>query len=254
MNVSLYQAAAALDANSQWLDVITDNLGAGSVPGFRKQSLSTAAVQAGLVPVGSLNASSQSPQYFSIPQSSVSTSFKAGQMDYTGDDKNAAIDGPGFFQVQLPNGTPAVTRDGEFQINSAGDLTTKEGYIVQSDSGNPIKLDVHNHAALAISASGQVMQGEAPKGKLGLVDYTNPELLKQTDGVYFLADDPKLATQPATGTLREGYVEASNANSLSEMGNMMTAMRSFEANQHIIEIQDDRLGKVINDLGNPSSG
>jgi flagellar basal-body rod protein FlgG len=251
MNVSLYQAAAAMNANSQWLDVISDNLASSSVPGYRKQSLSTAAVQAGLLPVGGLN-SSGSPQSFSVPKTSVSTSFKSGDMNYTGDDKNVGIDGQGFFQVQLPNGSTAVTRDGEFQVNASGRLVTKEGYLVKGKLG-PIQLDVHNSAPLSISAAGEVFQGEEVKDSLSLTDFKNPELLTQTNGVYFLATNPGLITQPATGSLREGYVEGANTSSLGEMANMMTAMRTFEANEHVVQIQNDRLGKVISDLGNPSS-
>jgi len=249
MNVSLYQAAAALDANSRWQDVISDNLASSSVPGFRKQSLTTAAVQAGLM---SADASGQ-PQFFSIPRTSVSISFKNGELDYTGNDKNAAIEGDGFFQVELANGTPAVTRDGEFRVNSQGQLVSKEGYTVMSDSGAPIHLDPHNRNALSISATGEVRQGGEVKGKIGLTDFENPQLLTPTNGVYFLAADPGLQTKPATGSLREGFVEGANTTALTEMANMMTANRTFEANEKIIQIQDDRIGKVINDLGNPTS-
>jgi len=59
----------------------------------------------------------------------------------------------------------------------------------------------------------------------------------------------ELQPQPATGTLRQGYLEGSNTSAVGEMANMMTAMRTFEANQHVIQIQDDRLAKVINELG-----
>jgi flagellar basal-body rod protein FlgG len=249
MNVSLYQAAAALKANSSWLDVITENMASSSVPGFRKQSLTTEAVQAGLMPAGSTSGSA--PERFSLPKTSTSVCFKNGELDYTGDDKNAAIDGSGFFQVQLANGMTAVTRDGEFRVGSKGQLETKEGYAVVGSSG-PIQLDPQNPAPLAISATGDVRQGEAIKGKLSLTDYENPELLTQTNGVYFLATNPALQTKPADGTIKNGFVESSNATALNEMANMMTAMRTFEANQHVIQIQDDRMSKVISELGNPT--
>jgi flagellar basal body rod protein FlgG len=248
MNVSLYQAAAAMNANSLWQDVVADNLASNSVPGFKKQSLTTAAVQAGLM---SVDASGQ-PRYFSVPQSSVSVSFKNGEMQYTGNDKTAAIEGNGFFQVELPDGSTAVTRDGEFQINAHGQLVTKEGYIVTGESG-PITLDPHNLNPLTISATGEVTQGGAIKGKISLVDYQNPSQLTQTNGVYFLPTSPALKTKDATGVLREGFIETANGTSLGEMTNMMTSMRAFEANQHVIQIQDDRIGKVISDLGNTAS-
>ena len=121
MNVSLYQAAAALNANSRWQDVVAENLASSSIPGFRKQSLSTAAVQAGLMSVGRPNSISGRPPNFLTfrPADGFRQLSSRGNGLSTGNDKNAAIDGEGFFQVQQRgNGTPAVTRDGEFKVNS----------------------------------------------------------------------------------------------------------------------------------------
>src|SRR3984957_7114109 len=195
VTVSLYQAAAALNANSRWQDVISENLASSSVPGFRKQELSIAAVQAGLMPATSLS-SPKSPHFFSMPKVTTSTSFKSGDLQYTGDDHNVAIEGKGFFQVQLPNGKIASTRDGEFQVSSQGQLVTKEGYPVLGTNGQ-IQLDVHNGASLTISDTGDVSQGADTKGKLNLVEYQKPELLTQISGAYFLANDPKAQASPS---------------------------------------------------------
>jgi flagellar basal body rod protein FlgG len=246
MNVGMYQAAAALDATSQWQDVVAENLASSSVAGFRKQGLSTAAVQAGY---GSTDATGK-PQFFSIPEASVKTIFQPGETVYTGESKTVALDGPGFFQVKLANGTPAVTRDGEFRVNAKGQLTSKEGYLVQGDGG-PIQVDPGNHEPVTINPKGQVLQGGVAKGKISLTDFENPDLLTPTNGVYFLTDNPALQPTPSTATLRDGFVEQSNASGLGEMANMMTAMRTFEANQHVIQIQDDRMNKTITELGNP---
>jgi flagellar basal-body rod protein FlgG len=247
MNVSLYQAAAALNANSRWQEVIAENLASSSVPGFRKQELSLAAVQAGLMPATQLT-NSNSPQFFTIPKATTTTSFLPGDMQYTGDNNNVGIEGNGFFQVQLPNGSKALTRDGEFQVNSHGQLVTKEGYSVLSN-GAPVQLDTHNTGPLAISANGDISQGSDVQGKLKLTDVNKPELLTQISGAYFLANNSGIQTQAATGTLRQGYLEGANTTSVGEMANMMTAMRTFEANQHVIQIQDDRMGKAISELG-----
>ena len=126
MNVSMYTAAAAMSANSRWQDVISQNLAGSSVPGFRKQQINLEAVKAGLLPAGSAKTSG-APQYFSIPKTSSSTNFQPGVIQYTGNKTDVAIEGSGFFEIQLPNGKPALTRDGEFQINSQGYLVTKEG-------------------------------------------------------------------------------------------------------------------------------
>ena len=250
MNVSLYQAAAALNANSRWQEMISGNLASSSVPGFKKQELSLAAVRAGLMPSSGLN-SSNLPQFFTLPKATSSTCFLSGDMQSTGDKNDVAIEGKGFFSVQLPNGSTVLTRDGEFQVRSKGQLVTKEGYAVLGDSGS-INLDLSNPAPMSISANGTVSQGADQKGKLKISEFDKPELLTQISGAYFMANNPNLQSQPSASTLRQGYLEGSNTSVVSEMANMMTAMRSFEANQHIIQIQDDRLGKTISDLGNPT--
>src|SRR5580658_7613487 len=92
MNVSLYQAAAALTANSRWQDVISGNLASSSIPGFKKQELSLAAVRAGLMPSSNLNGSNL-PQFFTVPKAASSTSFLAGEMQATDDKNDVAIEG-----------------------------------------------------------------------------------------------------------------------------------------------------------------
>jgi len=236
-----------MNANSRWQEVIAENLASSSVPGFRKQELSLEAVRSGLMPATQLT-SSKSPQFFTIPKATTTTSFLPGDMQYTGEKGNVGIEGKGFFQVQLPNGNNALTRDGEFQVNSQGQLVSKEGYPVLSN-GSPIQLDPHNTAPLTISANGDISQGSETKGKLKLTDVDKPELLTQISGAYFLANNSGIHTQTGTGTLRQGYLEGANTSSVGEMANMMTAMRTFEANQHVIQIQDDRMGKAISELG-----
>jgi len=249
MNVSLYEAAAAMNDTSRWEDAVTANMAASMVPGYRKLTLATAAVQEGLMPASS---ASNPPQFFSVPQSNLTTSFQNGETKFTGDNKDVAVDGAGFFQVKMANGTTAVTRSGEFRVNPSGVLVTKEGYTVLSDTKEPIQLDLSNHDPISINPGGDVLQGTAAQGKIGLTDFENPRLLTATDGVYFLTDNPALQSKPATGTLRDGFLEGSNTNSLNDMISLLTAMRVFEANQKVVQTQDDRLGKTISELGTPS--
>ena len=248
VNVSLFQAASALDANSRWQEVIADNLASSSVPGFKQQQLSLAAVQAGLMPA---HGEKNLPQFFSVPKASTTTNFSAGEMKYTGNNRDVAIEGKGFFEVQLPNGKTALTRDGEFQFNSQGELVTKESYPVMGING-PIQLNRNSSAPLSIASNGEVSQGSEPRGKLKVTEVDQPKLLTQISGGYFVAQDPNLHMQASTANLREGYLEGANTSAVGEMANLMTAMRGFEANQKVIQIQDDRLNRIISDLGNPS--
>jgi flagellar basal body rod protein FlgG len=248
VNVSLYQAASALDANSRWQDVIADNLASGSVPGYKQQQLSLSAIRAGLM---SANGEKNQPAYFTVPQGTTSTNFSPGEMKYTGDNTDVAIEGKGFFEVALPNGSKALTRDGEFQLSSTGNLVTKESYPVMGAAG-AIRIDPHNSDPISISPDGDVSQGTILKGKLKVTDVDKPALLTQISGGYFIAKDPNLHTKTSTASLREGYLEGSNTSPVGEMANLMNSMRGFEANQHVIQIMDDRMNKVITELGTPT--
>jgi flagellar basal body rod protein FlgG len=252
VNVSLYQAAAALDANSRWQEVIADNLASSSVPGYKRQQLSQEAVRAGLM---SANGANNLPQFFSMSKTSTTTNFNPGEMKYTESGTDVAIEGKGFFNVQLPDGKIGLTRDGEFQLNSKGLLVTKESFpvlgISQGVTG-PIQFGPDHSGPISISPTGIVNQGSETKGKLKVTDVDQPQKLTNLSGGYFEAQDPKIVSKPSTSSLREGYLESSNTSTLMEMASMMTASRSFEANQHVIQIQDDRLNRTISELGNPS--
>jgi flagellar basal-body rod protein FlgF len=248
VNVSLFQAASALDANSRWQEVIADNLASSSVPGYKQEQLSQAAIQAGLMPAhGARNAG----QYFSMPKSTVSTNFSAGELKYTGNGTDLAIEGKGFFEVKLPSGQTGLTRDGEFQINSHGQLVTKESFPIMGVTG-PIQLSSDHSGPLSISSTGVVSQGTEIRGQLKVIDVAQPQLLTKLSGAYYVAQDPKAGLQQSKSSVREGYLEGSNASTLTQMASMMTASRGFEANQKVIQIQDDRLNRTITELGNPT--
>ncbi|HEY3915872.1 MAG TPA: flagellar basal body rod C-terminal domain-containing protein, partial [Verrucomicrobiae bacterium] len=162
----------------------------------------------------------------------------------------------GFFEVQLPNGSIGLTRDGEFQVNSLGQLVTKEGYQVMGvgpgGQPKPVEMDSNNTEPMSISAAGQVNQGSENRAQLLLTEVNKPQLLTQISGGYFLAQNSGLQQGPTNSTVRSGYLESSNSSTVGEMANLMGAMRGFEANQHVVQIQDDRMSKAITELGNPS--
>jgi flagellar basal-body rod protein FlgF len=247
VNISLYQAASALNANSRWQEVIAENMAASSVPGYKRQDVSFQAIQAGMVPPGSDTASAQQ-NVWAMPQGVTQTSFAPGEMRFTGVDTDVGISGRGFFEIQMPNGGLAYTRDGEFQMNGNGQLTTKQGFLVMGDGG-PIQLDRASVDPITISAEGQVSQGSVVRGTLKTVEFNKPELLSPITGGMFQARDPNL--QPLNGAspnLRQFYLEQANTTAVSEMANMITVMRASEANQRVIQMEDDRMGKAITEL------
>ncbi len=240
MNVSLYQAAAAMNASARWQDIISQNLASSSVPGFKKQDITFSTIQA----AQGQNASAMNVQAV--------TNFQQGQIRPTSVPTDVAIEGDGFFEVQLPSGKTAYTRDGEFQFNAQGQLVSKQGYLVQTDGG-PIQIDQKIAGPISISADGTVSQGNNQLGKLKITTFNDPHLLTQIGNSYFSADNSKLmATTVASPTVRQGYLEAGNTSSIGEMANLISAMRQFEANQRVVQVNDDRMSRAISELGNPN--
>ena len=249
MNVSLYQAAAAMNANARWQEVISDNLAAATVPGSRKEEVSFSAVSAGTAPgIAGLTGGG-----FVMPNAKAAVNFLQGTLRPTGLPTDLAVEGPGFFEVQLPNGSHAFTRDGELQLNAQGQLVTKQGYLVMSDAG-PLQLDPANSSPISVTATGELSQGGALKGRLRLVEFSQPNQLQPIGGGCFLANSPGMLPAPAQSSqIRQGFLESANTSPTTEMASLITAMRMFEANQKVMQMQDDRMGRVISDLGNPTA-
>ncbi len=240
MNVSLFQAAAAMTANERWQDQISQNMVSSSIPGFKKQDLTFSAVQAGMM--------NGSGDHFLLPSVKSVVNFTPGEFKATGVKTDVAIEGNGFFEVRMPNGSISYTRDGEFHTSATGDLVTKEGFQVIGDGG-PIHLDPTNPAPLVISPRGEVSQGADIKGRIKLVDFKDPHLLKAIGGSHFIAEDPDAQPRDMQNpVMRQGFLEASNTTPVTEMSSLISVMRTFEANQRIMQIQDERMGKVITEL------
>ncbi len=249
MDVSLYSSAAAMNATERWQDMVAENLSSASIPGTRQQEISFSSVQAGLSAAGPGSAGNQ----FVIPYAGTTTNFSQGELKTTGGNLDMAVEGPGFFTVQMPNGAKGYTRDGEFQLNSQGQLTTKQGYPVLSDSG-PISFDVNNTAPITVAANGQVSHGVDTKGKLAVTEFGKMSALTMAGGGYYTADPLVAQARPATTTnVRQGFVEESNTSPTLAMASLLTSMRMFESNQKVMTMQSDRMTKAINDLSGTGS-
>jgi flagellar basal body rod protein FlgG len=245
MEVSLYQAAAAMNATERWQELISDNLATASIPGARKREVSFSAIQAGLDSQGSDPAN---PGYV-MPAVNAVTNFQQGELHPSGNAMDSALEGPGFFSIQMPDGQRAYTRNGEFQLNSQGQLVTTQGFPVLSDTG-PIQFDAGTSAPITISPTGEVSQGANGKGKLQIVEFNKPALLTGLGGGLFRADNPGLKpTSGSTTHVRQGFVESANSSPTSEMASLITAMRMFESNQKVLQMQSDRMSREITDLG-----
>lgn len=248
MDVSLYQAAAAMNATAQWQDMITQNLTTSGISGGRKHDVVFSDVQAGMDP--NVNPGSQS-NYF-IPVATQVTNFQPGEIHASSSPMDFALEGPGYFNVEMPNGQIAYTRGGSFELNAKGELVTNQGYPILSDGG-PIKVNPNNSDSLTISATGEINQGQQHLGKFKLTEFDNPAYLTTIGAGSFQADNPDAGATAAVATkVRQGFLEEANTSPTTEMSGLVTAMRMFEANQKVMQMQSDRMSRTITELGGTS--
>ena len=240
MDVSIYSAAAAMNATERWQDMIAENLSMAGVPGAHARSMSFSAVQAGQDALGGNS--------FVMPVANLSTDFTQGELRGTDNPMDCALQGPGFFTVEMDDGSNGYTRDGEFTVDKSGQLVTKQGLPVLGENG-PIRSDPSNKSPITIASDGVVSQGSEIKGKLALVQFDKPQTLTSMGNGIYSNPDPNTAPTPALNTqVRAGFAENSNVVPVQAMSTMMLAMRMFESNQKVVSMQSDRMSKAINDL------
>ena len=171
-----------------------------------------------------------------------------GNISVTNNPLDLAINGRGFFQVQMPDGTTSYTRAGSLQLNASGQLVTADGYPVLPSITVPTTA-----TAITVNASGQILasiSGQTAQqtlGQLQLANFINPvgleatgnNLLKQTD-----ASGSPTTTNPGTsgfGTIVQGSLETSNVDIVSEVTNLITAQRGYEMNSKVITAADQMM-------------
>src|SRR5208282_5990158 len=116
---------------------------------------------------------------------------------------------------------------------------------VMGDSG-PIQLDVNNTTPLTVAPTGEVSQGPGTKGRLKLCEFDNPgDLTGTATGLFLPADSASPPVNSTSSRIQQGFLEGGNTSSMSEMGNLISAMRFYEANQKVIQNEDDRVSHLI---------
>jgi flagellar basal-body rod protein FlgG len=176
-----------------------------------------------------------------------------GNLQQTSNTLDMAIQGNGYFQVTLPSGETAYTRDGTFALASDGTIVTADGYTVQPGLQVP-----SNATGVTVNNSGQVqvtLQGQtAPQtvGQIQLAVFPNETGLEAQGGNLFLetaASGAPVTGNPAStgfGTVMQGFVETSNVNVVSEITDLITAQRAYEMNSRVITASDDMLSTLTN--------
>jgi len=254
---SLWISKTGMEAQQMQLDVITNNLANSSTNGFKRAN----AVFEDLMYQNLRQAGSNSTEQSQLPTGlqvglgvrtvATSRSFSQGALQQSGNKLDVAVQGNGFFQVTMPDGTTNYTRDGAFQVDSQGRLVTATGLPIANGVTVPA-----NATSVAIAGDGTVtatIPGNTTPQSIGtitLASFINPAGL-DPKGQNLYAETPA-SGQPNSGTpganglgsLMQGYVETSNVNVVQELVTMIQTQRAYEMNSKAIQTSDQMLQKL----------
>jgi flagellar basal-body rod protein FlgG len=261
MNSALWVAKTGLDAQATRMTVISNNLANVSTTGFKRgraafeDLLYQTVRQAG----GQTSQQTQAPTGLTLGTGvrvvATDRQFAQGNLQQTNNPLDVAVNGRGFFQVTLPDGTTAYTRDGNFQVDSQGQLVTNGGFAVSPGITIP-----EGTQSVTVGADGTVsvkLTGEAASqqiGSLTLADFINPAgLQSQGENLYVetaASGAPQTGTPGLNGLGRvvQGSLESSNVNVVEELVNMIETQRAYEMNSKAISTTDQMLAYVNNNL------
>lgn len=254
---SLWISKTGLDAQQTKMDVIANNLANVNTNGFKRAR----AVFEDLVYQTLRQPGAQSSQQTQLPSGlqlgtgvkpvSTESIFTQGGLQQTDNPRDIAIRGLGFFQVLMPDGTTAFTRDGAFQSDLNGQLVTSSGYPVQPAivvPPNALNITVARDGTISASVPGSA----APilVGNIQLASFINPAgLQKMGENLYMETASSGTPIQNAPGTnglglLEQNFVETSNVNVVEELVSMIQTQRAYEMNSKSIETSDQMLQKL----------
>lgn len=261
MNTALWAAKTGLDAQQTRMAVTSNNLANVATNGFKKgravfeDLLYQNVKQVG----GSTSQDTESPTGLSLGTGvrvvATEKIYTQGGLTNTGNSLDVAINGRGFFQVEMPDGTTGYTRDGGFQTNAQGELVTSNGYRIQPGITIPDgvqSISIGTDGVVTALTAGQTAPVQV--GTLQIVDFVNTAGL-QPRGENLLVESvssgPPQAGTPGLnglGTVVQGSVEGSNVNVVEELVNMIETQRAYEMNSKAISTADEMLAYVTNQL------
>ncbi len=262
MDKALWIAKTGLDAQQTRMAVISNNLANVNTTGFKKGR----AVFEDLLYQNVRQPGAQSSQDTQLPSGqmvgtgvrTVATEklYTQGNIVQTDGPFDVAIEGRGFFQILMPDGSLGYTRTGEFQVNRDGQLVTASGFQVQPAITIPAdaqSVDISQDGIVSVTSRGNATAVQA--GTLQLADFVNPAGLEPMGHNLLIetaaSGSPQAGTPGTTGlgTLSQGSVESSNVNSVEELVNMIETQRAYEINSKAISTADQMLQYANNNLG-----
>lgn len=261
MNPALWIAKTGLDAQQTRMAVISNNLANVNTNGFKRSN----AIFEDLIYQNIRQVGAQSSQDTQLPSGlhlgtgvrTVATEKQhtQGNIVQSGNALDVAVQGRGFFQILMPDGTVGYTRDGGFQVDAQGQIVTSSGYALQPSVSVPAdsqSITIGSDGTVSASVSGTATPVQV--GSIQLADFINPAGLQPIGKNLFVesaaSGSPQVGTPGSTGlgNIEQGFLESSNVNVVEELVNMIETQRAYEMNSKAIQTADGMLRFVTNNL------
>ncbi|RYZ66512.1 MAG: flagellar basal-body rod protein FlgG [Proteobacteria bacterium] len=261
MDSALWVAKTGLDAQQTRMTVVSNNLANVNTTGFKKgRAVFEDLLYQNVKQVGAATSQDTvAPTGLSLGTGvrivATEKSHTQGNINTTGNGLDVAINGRGFFQVLMPDGSFGYTRDGSFKMSAEGELVTSSGYRVQPGISIPSgaqSITIGNDGVVSAQVAGQSAPTQV--GTLQLTDFVNPAGLQPRGENLFVesaASGPAQTANPGLnglGSLQQGALEGSNVNVVEELVNMIETQRAYEMNSKAISTTDQMLQYVSQNL------
>ncbi|MEH0166147.1 flagellar basal-body rod protein FlgG [Paucibacter sp. JuS9] len=254
---SLWIAKTGMEAQQTQLDTISHNLANVATNGFKRSH----AVFEDLIYQNLRQSGANSTEQTQLPTGlqvglgvrpvATSRNFSQGNLQQTGNNLDLAVKGNGFFQIQMPDGTTAYTRDGAFQLDANGQIVTSNGNTVLPGitvPANALSLSIGQDGTVSVTVPGQATPQTV--GQIQLATFVNPAGLEPR-GQNLFSETASSGTPNAgapnangIGALQQGFVETSNVNVVEELVQMIQTQRAYELNSKAVQTSDQMLQKL----------
>ncbi|HOD65421.1 MAG TPA: flagellar hook-basal body protein [candidate division Zixibacteria bacterium] len=236
----LFRSASGMLPAIKRQETIANNVANANTAGFKKDAVFTkelSRAQRKLVPVKS--------DWEQPMVDEVYTNFEGGSFSRTDNPLDLAIDGDGFFTVQLPDGRTALTRSGAFSINRDGLMALADGSTLLAEGG-PVEV---GNGKLTVTAAGQIEVDGSAVGQVRPVTTADVGALEKIGASLFAVPEGTELIPVEHAEIRQGYVEESNVDIVREMIDMIVAFREYEANARAVTTQDQSLDNLFRRVG-----
>ena len=261
MHAALYVSKTGLSAQDTRLATVSNNLANVATNGFKKDRVvfEDLLYQIQRQPGANSTQNTELPSGLQIGTgvkvAGTQKLFSQGSLQTTGESLDVGINGRGFFEGIMPDGSSSYTRDGQFHMNGNGELVTSQGFLVAPGITIPQdaqSLTIGDDGVISVRLPGQATTSNI--GNMNLVDFVNPAGLQALGGNLYAetvsSGNPQQAApgQNGMGTLEQGSLESSNVEVVEELVDMITTQRAYEMNSKVISTADQMLQFVTQNL------